>query len=346
MLMVIFGAGASYDSDPTRPAPIPPSSWTSNVDLGDRPPLANQLFDNRREFANELARFPACRPIVPFLRGSASIETVLEGLQREATASPAYPERHRQLAAVRYYLQMLLSGCDERWYADTRGVTNYVTLLDEIRRWGPKKVLLTTFNYDRLLERAVSDLTGHQFKTVDDYLSGEPFKIVKLHGSVNWGRVIQDPPIVPDNAWMAVSTFIDQSATLKVTSEYAVASDRPLFRDATMRPIFPAVAIPVETKQQFECPQSHLDFLFNSLPDIEKVLVIGWRGLEQHFVSLLTKHLTDRVVFQVVCNGARDSQQVATRLRDEAGLRGSFDALDYGFSGYVVQRTGAKFFSC
>jgi len=36
-LMVIFGAGASYDSNPERPIGIYPS----------RPPLANELFEDR-----------------------------------------------------------------------------------------------------------------------------------------------------------------------------------------------------------------------------------------------------------------------------------------------------------
>src|SRR5438105_2029867 len=68
MLMVIFGAGASYDSDPTRP------SANYVLPTPHRPPLANQLFDNRPEFAHDLSYFPECIPIVPLLRHADAIE--------------------------------------------------------------------------------------------------------------------------------------------------------------------------------------------------------------------------------------------------------------------------------
>src|SRR5437870_3163591 len=107
MLMVIFGAGASYDSDPSRATAGP------RGDYPDRPPLANQLFDNRGEFAHDLSYFPECKPIVPYLRRTQAIEEQLERLQAESTE---YSMRHQQLAAVRWYFQMLLSGCEQRWY--------------------------------------------------------------------------------------------------------------------------------------------------------------------------------------------------------------------------------------
>jgi hypothetical protein len=43
MLMIIFGAGASYDSAPYHP----PLSGTITP---NRPPLADELFSNREEF--------------------------------------------------------------------------------------------------------------------------------------------------------------------------------------------------------------------------------------------------------------------------------------------------------
>jgi hypothetical protein len=96
MLLVIFGAGASYDSDPARPP--------ETVKDDRRPPLADQLFDNREKFAEALTYFPECKPIVPLLRGTGEVEQRLEQLRDEAISAPPYPERLRQLAAVRGYL--------------------------------------------------------------------------------------------------------------------------------------------------------------------------------------------------------------------------------------------------
>jgi hypothetical protein len=66
MLMVIFGAGASYDSCPTYP---PGSVAFDEVGLGKldaygRPPLACELFANRPLFIKALGQFPQCKTIV------------------------------------------------------------------------------------------------------------------------------------------------------------------------------------------------------------------------------------------------------------------------------------------
>jgi hypothetical protein len=54
MLMVVFGAGASYDSAPS----YPPNRQHFFEDQ-DRMPLANELFDNRSEFVRALNYFPS-----------------------------------------------------------------------------------------------------------------------------------------------------------------------------------------------------------------------------------------------------------------------------------------------
>ena len=51
MLTVIFGAGASYDSDPDNPPGI------TTVPDRHRPLLANELFEARDNFITDLKRF-------------------------------------------------------------------------------------------------------------------------------------------------------------------------------------------------------------------------------------------------------------------------------------------------
>ncbi len=66
----------------------------------NRPPLANRLFDNRPQFLSAMDQFQECKPLIPRLRKSGvAVEQELARLQAEAGA---YPERHRQLAAIRY----------------------------------------------------------------------------------------------------------------------------------------------------------------------------------------------------------------------------------------------------
>src|SRR5690349_11601596 len=108
VLTVIFGAGASFDSDAeNRPRRHTPEQ--------DRPPLANELFESRAVFIEILDRFPKCHAIVPFLRGTSSIEQVLETLQTKTQSQACGDgERIRQLAAVRFYIQTVIAQCTVR----------------------------------------------------------------------------------------------------------------------------------------------------------------------------------------------------------------------------------------
>ncbi|MGI8412829.1 MAG: hypothetical protein ACR2QA_10140 [Solirubrobacteraceae bacterium] len=49
----------------------------------------------------------------------------------------------------------------------------------------------------------------------------------------------------------------------------------------------PALAIPMEAKTDFECPQSHLAALRSDLPAVRRLLIVGWRAAEPHVVDLL-----------------------------------------------------------
>lgn len=97
MLLVIFGAGASYDSVPH----LPPSraNNASQSNFGHviqrsvakyeefRPPLANQLFEDRSLFMAALQSFPECKPIIPLLRGGQPVEQQLSKLEEHRRPS-------------------------------------------------------------------------------------------------------------------------------------------------------------------------------------------------------------------------------------------------------------------
>ena len=130
MLMVVFGAGASYDSVPSRP----PNKFPRGTLDHRRPPLANELFDDRPRFAAAMSKFQNCLPIIPYLHNlpeDGSVERVLERFQAEAES---YPEGHRQLAAIRYYLHFMMWECERYWKEIAKGITNYKTLLDQVER--------------------------------------------------------------------------------------------------------------------------------------------------------------------------------------------------------------------
>jgi hypothetical protein len=76
-------------------------------------------------------------------------------------------------------------------------VTNYTALIQAIERWRQdrsEKMCLITFNYDTLLDRACrSVLPGFPLDSVESYVSDPRYKLIKLHGSVDWYRRVQSP---------------------------------------------------------------------------------------------------------------------------------------------------------
>src|SRR5260370_13275746 len=126
------------------------------------------------------------------------------------------------------------------------------------------------------------------------------YKLFKLHGSVTWARQVE-PEIVsksinPDEAMRLLTQRV---ADLRITDRYIFNRDRSLgIVQGTLA--FPAIAIPVETKRNFECPPSQLEELIALLPQTSKILAIGWRATEAHFLALLKENLSRSVQMWIV----------------------------------------------
>ena len=341
MLLVIFGAGASYDSVAARRP-----SGAQSGDLHDRMPLAHQLFDDRPGFIEDLNRFPECKRIVQELRvprTGGQFEEFLRKLQSEADT---YPDRHIQLAAIRFYLRNMLWRCEDRWFDQHHGVTNYSNLLDQLNMWVPKqqKILLVTFNYDRMLERALEQF-GCSFKEISEYTQHPRFKLFKLHGSVNWGRRVLNYL----GEWKeqnhknheTMKELIQRASSLMLSDQYKVI-DHPDVVVNGGAVYFPALALPIDKKQGFDCPQTHLDLLCQDLKDVIRIMTIGWRGSEAHFLELLKTNLPRSASLMVVAKDGTESHDIGKHLESN-GIVQALTAYPGGFSDFVPSRNGEKF---
>lgn len=75
----------------------------------ERPPLANQLFDTRPIFVELMEKFKECQALVPILRhAGTSVEKKLAEFQEQAST---FPQVHRELNAIRFYLHFALWEC-------------------------------------------------------------------------------------------------------------------------------------------------------------------------------------------------------------------------------------------
>ncbi len=178
--VAIFGAGASFDSVPEN-APHP-----ATVLPDFRPLLTDFLFSNRAIRTQYLKEYPAVRDlaatIVRMLPSyDGSLEKVLSAISETSKL-----HRAAQLVEVPLYLTDLFWKASE--YATPP--INYTFLIDQLLdRYD--KVAFITLNYDLLLDRALSERTygGPSFTGMRSYVR-DTWALVKLHGSVNWGRRI------------------------------------------------------------------------------------------------------------------------------------------------------------
>jgi hypothetical protein len=303
-------------------------------DVTPEVPLANQLFDDRSSFVTVMEEYAACKPLVNLLRGKVQVEQQLAKFEQEAST---FPVRNKQLAAIRYYLHQMLWNCGVNWRNQHRGITNYVTFVDEVDRWRYREneqVCFVTFNYDTMLEECLKELWGVKFDNFDAYTNDPRFKVVKLHGSIDWGRELDT---VPGNG--RPDSIIEASVRGLEVSERYQKVDRPPVHFPDERFGYPALAIPVEKKSEFACPPDHLRALAEVLPRVTKIITIGWRATEQHFLTMLKKPLTglsgdvDLMVVSGDLKGATETNINLGLVNPTSGHK--YSIVQTGFSGLI-----------
>jgi len=333
MLLVILGAGASFDSVPSNPTL--PATYSPL-----RPPLADQLFDNRPIYHEAMQRFRDLHSISGELahRHGLSLERKLQSLAAEAAD---YPERYKQLMSVRYYIQYILWRGEEEWVRDIgANATNYRALLDQIDRWRKhdEPVCLVSFNYDRLIEHALNEARVPT-NQLSDYIASTRFKLFKVHGSIHWVRTVRSEHLEPTELghhWPSTFAVIANAATLEFSKQFEIAGDYPTgFRNGDF--VAPAIAVPLEDKTEFELPEEHLRLLKSLIPQTDRMLIIGWRATEQHFLRMLRDGLKSRVSGYVVCKDTTEGEETASRL-GAAGIDGDYTISEGGFTNMITRR--------
>ncbi|HVP00534.1 MAG TPA: SIR2 family protein [Bryobacteraceae bacterium] len=340
--MIIFGAGASYDSYSTV---LPGGGIGGRQNYPERPPLANELFQDLPVFRDQLSKYPEARPLIPLLQSAPDVESMLGSWQDQAD-----DQSLRQLAAIRYYLRDVIYECELQWTLRTRGALNYGTLLDQIRR--EAKVSIVTFNYDTLIEKALADLRV-PIKSLDDYVKDRQFKLFKLHGSTDWVQRATFKGRIQSQEWRSAAEIIGHAPELEQTPNFERHTDRslptvlrvPNGQHVQLIPLMPALAVPATGKSRFICPKDHLQSLRDIIPQVRKVLVIGWKAAEQHFLKLLVEGLGETTVKGLIVRGSADGAKETIRSLHDAGIRGDLQADPGGFSDFVIGNRVEAFLS-
>jgi len=331
MILVILGAGASYDSVAAAPAGAPVAA------LYPRLPLADQLFALREPFRIASEAYPEIQAILPNLppRASGSVEAALDEMAGE---QERHPERGRQLLAIRFYITQIIRESQKRWCEEHHGELNHAALFDLLDLYrGSEEVGIVTFNYDTLVERCLVRRFGStpDFGALTDGRAG--YRLFKLHGSVSWNRIVTTPDV---ESARTMRGLLDKHSEIQLTEKFRMveaARAEAVYLDGQY--MIPAIAVPLAKKSGFECPAGHVETLKGLLPDVSRVIVVGWRAGEEHFLSLLKDRVKATAPLLILNGGEEGGRETHERLR-AAGLGGPTPSFGFGFTtglggGYV-----------
>jgi hypothetical protein len=290
-LLVILGAGASYDC-------ATGDGGRLHEEL--RPPLVTQLFESRHAFTGILQNYPlaqkAAAEIRPAItRGSVAIEAFLKQHLRESE----FEHSRRQYWAIPLYLQQLLFEVS-RWQYDTgRGYAEQPDCYDRLINAALRvdEVTFVSLNYDDIFDQRLFVYDTND--SLESYLgAGKNWALIKLHGSINWGRRVLNGPLrglseaddpLLSRTFAGLGGEIEFAGEIELRPQPTVRGMRIDVGPNSDELFFPALSAPLGAEDDLVCPPPHVEYLRNITGhhDPLDVLVIGYSGLDQEVLKQL-----------------------------------------------------------
>lgn len=161
----------------------------------------------------------------------------------------------------------------------------------------------------------------------------------KLHGSVNWGNpVVEDARLDPRQPIERVrDSIIELSDSIHYEQEvFAVLNEPRIVVNKFVN--IPAISIPVQTKSHFSCPRDWLPYLETLLDGISNLLVIGWRGGEEHFLKRAVPVLNKNgaLNLSIVSHTETSAKETQARLETASLKPARVWIYSGGFTNFIV----------
>jgi len=315
--LFIFGAGASHDAVNSQLTPNE-ANW--------QPPMANgllgsDLFERVARIDKEDARssYDTLSGLLQTARRLASIpngKNFEDFLLEVSHSSKKNKISLIQLITLRFYLYSLFKKCSLKYFRNGGNYANLIQRLINISE-DETEIIFSTFNYDSLLEKAlIENRIAKEQYSIGNYINWR-IPLIKFHGSIDWVyRIYTRTDNRPTNKLYVSDWIADNYEILeKVINENQInmAPEELTWEEPIL---IPTIAIPVSGKSNFECPKGHLDFLISKLPNIENIVVIGWRGMDKHLLNLLKQNMINKVHLIVVSKEIDNAEEIARELAD------------------------------
>lgn len=324
-LLVIVGAGASFDC------------LGSNIDPTNiaRPPLTQRLAAGTEDGRSLSLHYPDVQPLLSYLqlrlerrKPTENEPQTLEDALAEYLARPGANTKYH-VAAMRFYLRDLLWRAGSSVLQANGGITNYTPLVSRCYEWAEgrdRHACMISFNYDTLLESACVGQFGRLgFHPADlaSYIDNRYMSVLKPHGSVLWAWRYPVDGVqggyAPNIVGYGEPDSIDRSVVFAAGApqdSVPITLQAELGERVLSRPALPALALPVTNKTSLVWPAEQDDYFTRVIPNgsFGRVLIIGWRAAEDHFLQLLGRLIIPEAQFLVVTGSDEDADETAGRV--------------------------------
>lgn len=301
-LTIILGAGASSDI-------IGSKNRNLLLDGAYKPPLTKELFNIHKDLEPILERYGDAHTAIISMRAAQREDKSLEQLLRELKESEEKEEK-LQFKQIPLCLQDLFTQVS---FSYCKYPANYVYLIGRVLRKKFSQITFLTTNYDYLLESAL--VSSSKFTNIDDYISNRQWKLIKLHGSINWGRDI-NKDLLSGRSLNRVELLnmvrrLDLNKDLKDT----IVLDASYNERERHTVRYPAITVPLDNKYEINCPPEHIKALEANLSTCPNYLIIGSSGKDDDLLDILQKNV--RTVHNLLVIGHGEAYKIRKRFQDK-----------------------------
>ncbi len=322
MKLIIFGAGASFDS-------MHSFHDENSIYNKWKAPLANEIFSDRRNFIDIIKDFKGAESLKSEIMLHNDLEEYFQNLwdfAKENSDNLTFSK----ILNTQFFLQKLFIEISNNYRSI--GNSNYEVISNLAYKYTKvidEDILFISFNYDLLLDFALEKTLNIGFNEIDDYLKSN-IKYIKPHGSCNWFKDLNQvigPNSVRSFTGTDPAKFVDNLYGKNVSN--ALIESELMDRIQIKNSVFekqsygiPQLLIPLKDKDEFVLPEKHLNYLEENLREVDEILIIGWKGTEANFARLLEKHLSDKNVnILTINNGDKTINAEMKKILPNAEIR-------------------------
>jgi hypothetical protein len=303
----VIGAGASY------------GAYSEQKRMSGTP-LTADLFGHPR-FLESVTKATALTNLLEQARRSEGVSFDLEKSLASLILDPS-EERLRELMDLRFAIHAIIRETSKIGFgpfSNPRMPTLYEDLWFRVREYFPKgaKAAFVNMNYDSMLDAAISLSEGiGKLSTLDSCIMSPDWLLVHPHGSISWAY-----KVINDNQFGSREGMISYAP--KIESFQIELTHLGQFFPEVPDSHFPALALPATgslEKEKFVAPENHMKKLSDFVYDMDGLVVIGWRGLDQHINELLRDSLPSPLSFLHVVSGTQEGAQRTIEELKRSGL--------------------------